>query len=84
MGTPLLSAAFVRTLHPSGHAYYSIGEISKASNFEAFQRCTLKEIPEQILKAARKAGDVDEIKKAGKASAEGLKKVGGMLGRLKK
>lgn len=64
--------------------HYSIGEISKASDFEAFQRCTLKEIPEHILKVAKKAGDVDELKKAGKAGTEGIKKLGGRFGRLKK
>lgn len=36
--------------------HYSVGEISKASNAEAFQRCTLKEIPANILKGAKKIG----------------------------
>jgi hypothetical protein len=36
--------------------HYSIGEITKASNAEAFKRCTLKEIPEYILKGLKKVG----------------------------
>jgi hypothetical protein len=38
--------------------HYSIDEISKASNVDAFKRCTLKEIPEDILKGVKKAGQV--------------------------
>lgn len=38
--------------------HYSIGELTKASNASAFKRCTLKEIPEQILKGLKKTGDV--------------------------
>ena len=36
--------------------HYSVNEITKASNFEEFKRCTYKEIPQDVLKAARKAG----------------------------
>jgi hypothetical protein len=36
--------------------HYSINEITKASDFEEFKRCTFKEIPEDVLKAAKKAG----------------------------
>jgi hypothetical protein len=36
--------------------HYSINEINKASNGEAFKRCTFHEIPEDVLKAAKKAG----------------------------
>ncbi len=36
----------------------SIGELTKASNAAAFKRCTLKEIPEQILKGLKKVGDL--------------------------
>jgi hypothetical protein len=36
--------------------HYSIGEITKASNMSAFKRCTLKEIPENIVKGMKKAG----------------------------
>jgi hypothetical protein len=34
--------------------HYSINEITKASNLSAFKRCTLKEIPEKILKPFKK------------------------------
>ena len=37
--------------------HYSIGEVTKASNAEAFKRCTLKEIPDYILKGSKKAGE---------------------------
>jgi hypothetical protein len=36
--------------------HYSINEITKASNFAAFKRCTLKEIPQHILEGAKKVG----------------------------
>jgi hypothetical protein len=36
--------------------HYSIDEITKSSNFEAFKRCTLKEIPKDILKGIGKVG----------------------------
>ena len=38
--------------------HYSIGEITKASNMSAFKRCTLKKIPENILKGVKKVGSV--------------------------
>ena len=38
--------------------HYSIGEITKASNMSAFKRCTLKEIPQNILKGMKKVGSV--------------------------
>jgi hypothetical protein len=38
--------------------HYSINEITKASNFEEFKRCTLKEIPKDILKGVEKVGGV--------------------------
>jgi hypothetical protein len=34
--------------------HYSINEITKASNLAAFKRCTLREIPEKILKPFKK------------------------------
>jgi hypothetical protein len=37
--------------------HYSINEINKASNVETFKRCTLKDIPKDILKGAEKVGD---------------------------
>ena len=64
--------------------HYSVGEITKASNFEAFKRCSLEEIPDQILQLSKKMGDVDGIKKVGGAGVEGVKKVGGLFGKLKK
>ena len=36
--------------------HYSVNEITKASNMEEFKRCTFKEIPEDVLKAAKKVG----------------------------
>jgi len=36
--------------------HYSIDEITKSSNLEAFKRCTLKEIPKDILKGLGKVG----------------------------
>jgi hypothetical protein len=36
--------------------HYSVNEITKASNFEEFKRCTFKEIPQDVLKDAEKAG----------------------------
>jgi hypothetical protein len=36
--------------------HYSIDEISKASNMEAFKRCTLKDIPDAIVTGTKKAG----------------------------
>jgi hypothetical protein len=47
--------------------HYSINEITKASNFSAFKRCTLKEIPKHILEGVKKVGG-------------GVKKVGGAIG----
>jgi hypothetical protein len=47
--------------------HYSIDEITKASDFSAFRRCTLKEIPKHILEGAKKVGG-------------GVKKVGGAIG----
>ena len=38
--------------------HYSIDEITKSSDFQAFKRCTLKEIPKEILKRAGKVGDI--------------------------
>jgi len=38
--------------------HYSIGEVTKASNMSAFKRCTLKEIPQNILKGVKKVGSV--------------------------
>ena len=37
--------------------HYSIDEITKSSDLQAFKRCTLKEIPKEILKRAGKVGD---------------------------
>lgn len=51
--------------------HYSIDEISKASNMDAFKRCTLKEIPENILKGVKAVGRVTG--KAGKATFGKLK-----------
>ena len=48
--------------------HYSVSEITKASNATAFKRCTLKEIPEAILKGL----------------SAGLKKTGQIVGKLKK
>jgi hypothetical protein len=36
--------------------HYSIDEITKSSDFQAFKRCTLKEIPKDILKGVGKVG----------------------------
>ena len=36
--------------------HYSIDEITKSSDLQAFKRCTLKEIPKEILKRAGKVG----------------------------
>lgn len=38
--------------------HYSIEEVTKASNLSAFKRCTLKDIPKEILKGFGKVGDV--------------------------
>jgi hypothetical protein len=38
--------------------HYSIDEVTKASNLSAFKRCTLKDIPKEILKGFSKVGDV--------------------------
>lgn len=38
--------------------HYSIDEVSKGSNMDAFKRCTLKEIPEDMIKGVKKAGVV--------------------------
>jgi hypothetical protein len=38
--------------------HYSIGEITKASNGAAFKRCTLRELPQNILKGLKKVGGV--------------------------
>jgi hypothetical protein len=48
--------------------HYSIGEITKGSNMSAFKRCTLKEIPQNILKGVKKVGSV----------------TGGVMGKFKK
>ena len=48
--------------------HYSVGEVTKASNAEAFKRCTLKEIPENILKGVKKVGSA----------------TGGLLGKIKR
>ena len=37
--------------------HYSIDEITKSSDFQAFRRCTLKEIPKDILKGVGKVGN---------------------------
>jgi hypothetical protein len=36
--------------------HYSVDEITKASNMDAFKRCTLKEIPADILTGTKKVG----------------------------
>jgi LAS superfamily LD-carboxypeptidase LdcB len=36
--------------------HYSIGEVTKASNFAVFKRCTIKELPKQIVKGIGKVG----------------------------
>ncbi len=41
--------------------HYSIGELTKASNGAAFKRCTLREIPEAILKGLKKVGRVGDL-----------------------
>lgn len=41
--------------------HYSVDEVSKASRPEAFKRCTLKEIPEDIMKGLKKAGSVTKV-----------------------
>ena len=51
--------------------HYSIDEINKASNMDAFKRCTLKEIPENILKGVKTVGRVTG--RAGKATFGKLK-----------
>jgi hypothetical protein len=38
--------------------HYSIDEVTKASNLSAFKRCTLRDIPKEILKGFNKVGDV--------------------------
>jgi len=38
--------------------HYSVGELTKASNAEAFKRCTFREIPEDIVKGIKKAGSL--------------------------
>lgn len=50
--------------------HYSVNEITKASNFEEFKRCSLHEIPEDVLKAAKKVGIVAET---------GVEKIGGLF-----
>jgi hypothetical protein len=60
--------------------HYSVGELTKASNMEAFNRCTLKEIPDHILKSAKQVGDTDTLKKVGTAGVDGLKKIRGLFG----
>jgi hypothetical protein len=47
--------------------HYSINEITKASDFEEFKRCTFKEIPQDVMKDAEKAG-------------RGAERVGGFIG----
>jgi hypothetical protein len=38
--------------------HYSINEITKASNMSAFKRCTLREIPENLVKGVKKVGSM--------------------------
>ena len=38
--------------------HYSVDEITKSSDLQAFKRCTLKEIPKDILKGVKGVGDV--------------------------
>jgi hypothetical protein len=38
--------------------HYSVDEITKSSDLQAFKRCTLKEIPKDILKGVGKVGDI--------------------------
>ncbi len=38
--------------------HYSVGELTKASNAAAFKRCTLREIPEDVVKGFKKVGTV--------------------------
>ncbi len=38
--------------------HYSVNEITKGSNVDAFKRCTLKEIPEDVVNGMKKAGQV--------------------------
>ncbi|MCX6552078.1 MAG: M15 family metallopeptidase [Acidobacteria bacterium] len=52
--------------------HYSIDEITKASNMDVFTRCTLKEIPEDIVKGVKKVGKV--VGKAGKVTIGKIKK----------
>jgi hypothetical protein len=37
--------------------HYSIGELTRASNAQAFKRCTFREIPEDVVKGVKKIGD---------------------------
>jgi len=50
--------------------HYSVDEITKASNMDAFKRCTLKEIPENIVKG---------VKVVGKGAGKGVKAVVGKV-----
>jgi len=38
--------------------HYSIDEITKSSNLEAFKRCSLREVPDVVIKGTKKAGSV--------------------------
>ena len=38
--------------------HYSVNEVTRASNAAVFRRCTLKEIPADVLKGMKKVGDV--------------------------
>ena len=64
--------------------HYSVGEITKASNGEAFKRCTLKEVPEYIVKGFKQIGQSDGMKKVGSTSLTGVKKLGSFVGIGKK
>jgi hypothetical protein len=56
--------------------HYSIGEITRASNFDVFKRCTLKEIPKIIGKSVVKGG-----KAAGTGVKKGVGKIAGVFRR---
>lgn len=51
--------------------HYSIDEVTKASNMDAFKRCTLKELPQNVGKGVVKAGSA--IGRAGKATLGKIK-----------
>ena len=56
--------------------HYSIGEITKASNFDVFKRCTLKDIPKIVGKGVIAGG-----KGAGKGVKKGVDKIRGIFKR---